>query len=129
MTMSLAGPGLTTTNTKKRKAKSFTKHDHAAAVAHDKWLRKMGTHPDQLKARKKKPVNTLPFERDRSHERQGNAAGQSRTALDRIFLGKSGEFRQSAADVDEKARAGHAAQGREGVDEASQRWQASVAGQ
>ena len=74
MTMSLAGPGLTTTNTKKRKAKSFTKHDHAAAIAHDKWLRKMGTHPDQLKARKKKPVNTLPFERDRSHERQGNAA-------------------------------------------------------
>ena len=26
MTMSLAGPGLTTTNTKKRKAKGFTKH-------------------------------------------------------------------------------------------------------
>lgn len=74
MTMSLAGPGLTTTNTKKRKAKGFTKHDHAAATAHDKWLRKMGTHPDQLKARKKKPVNTLPFERDRSHERQGNTA-------------------------------------------------------
>ena len=73
MTMSLA-KGLTTTNTKKRKTRGLTKHDREAAAAHDKWLRKMGTHPDQLKARKKQPVNTLPFERDRSHERQGNAA-------------------------------------------------------
>ena len=73
MTMSLVR-GMNTTNTKKRKTRGLTKHDREAAAAHDKWLRKMGTHPDQLKARKKKPVNTLPFERDRSHERQGNTA-------------------------------------------------------
>jgi len=71
MTMHLVR-GMNTTNTKNRKTRGLTKNDREAAVAHDKWLRKMGTHPDQLKSRKKKPVNTLPFERDRSHERQGN---------------------------------------------------------
>ena len=71
MTMHLVR-GMNTTNTKNRKTRGLTKNDREAAAAHDKWLRKMGTHPDQLKARKKKPVNTLPFERDRSHERQGN---------------------------------------------------------
>ena len=73
MTMHLVR-GMNTTNTKNRKTRGLTKNDREAAAAHDKWLRKMGTHPDQLKARKKKPVNTLPFERDRSHERQGNNA-------------------------------------------------------
>ena len=73
MTMHLVR-GMSSLSTKKRKGQGLTSQDRQAAADHDKWLRKMGTHPDQLKARKKKPVNTLPFERDRSHERQGNDA-------------------------------------------------------
>ena len=54
MSMHLVGPYMTTTNYKKRKQKGLTKRDKLAQVEHDKWLRKMGAHPDQLKAKKKK---------------------------------------------------------------------------
>jgi len=59
MTMSLVR-GMTTTNTKKRKAKGITAADRKAQVDHDKWLRKMGVHPEQLANREKVAVNTIP---------------------------------------------------------------------
>ena len=46
MTMHLVGPYMTTTNTHKRKSKK-SKRQKQADIAHDKWLRKMGAHPDQ----------------------------------------------------------------------------------
>tara|TARA_B100000900_G_scaffold305299_1_gene263962 strand:+ start:2139 stop:2516 length:378 start_codon:yes stop_codon:yes gene_type:complete len=52
--MHLVGPYMTTTNYKKRKHKGLTKRDKIAQVEHDKWLRKMGAHPDQLRENKKK---------------------------------------------------------------------------
>lgn len=57
MSMHLVGPYMTTTNYKKRKAKGITQRDRAAKAEHDKWLRKMGVHPDQLAEKKAKRVN------------------------------------------------------------------------
>ena len=60
MTMHLVR-GMTTINTKKRKSKGITQKDRQAQADHDKWLRKMGVHPDQLKAKgKTKPINKIP---------------------------------------------------------------------
>lgn len=52
MTMHLVR-GMTTTSTRKRKAKNLTQSQLAAKAKHDKWLRKMGVHPDQLKNKEK----------------------------------------------------------------------------
>ena len=52
--MHLVGPWMTTTNYKKRKQKGRTKKDVEAQRYHDKWLRKMGAHPDQISESKKK---------------------------------------------------------------------------
>ncbi len=52
--MHLVGPWMTTTNYKKRKQKGRTKKDIEAQRYHDKWLRKMGAHPDQISESKKK---------------------------------------------------------------------------
>lgn len=57
MSMHLVGPYMTTTNYKKRKAKGVTQRDRVAKADHDKWLRKMGVHPDQLEEKKAKRVN------------------------------------------------------------------------
>ena len=54
MSMHLVGPWMTTTNYKKRKQKGRTKKDVEAQRYHDKWLRKMGAHPDQISESKKK---------------------------------------------------------------------------
>ena len=54
MSMHLVGPWMTTTNYKKRKQKGRTKKDIEAQRYHDKWLRKMGAHPDQILENKKK---------------------------------------------------------------------------
>lgn len=54
MSMHLVGPWMTTTNYKKRKQKGRTKKDIEAQKYHDKWLRKMGAHPDQISESKKK---------------------------------------------------------------------------
>ena len=64
MSMHLIGPWMTTTNYKKRKQKGRTKKDIEAQRYHDKWLRKMGAHPDQITESKKKnvgvPVLSVP---------------------------------------------------------------------
>lgn len=52
MSMHLVGPYMTTTNYKKRKQKGMTKRDRQAQADHDKWLRKMGVHPEQLEEKK-----------------------------------------------------------------------------
>lgn len=52
--------GMTTTSTKKRKQKGMTARDKQAKVEHDKWLRKMGVHPEQLAKREKVAVNKIP---------------------------------------------------------------------
>ena len=49
MTMHLVR-GMSSLNTKKRKQKGRTQADRDAQIAHDKWLRERGVHPDQLKA-------------------------------------------------------------------------------
>lgn len=59
MTMHLVR-GMSTINTKKRKAKGITQKDRQAQVEHDKWLRKMNCHPDQLKNRPIVSVNKIP---------------------------------------------------------------------
>ena len=51
MTMHLLGPWMTTTKYNSRKTKK-TKRQKQADAAHDKWLRKMGAHPDQRKGDK-----------------------------------------------------------------------------
>ena len=48
MTMSMVGPYLTTTRYSRKKSKKSNKQILADA-AHDKWLRKRGIAPDQLK--------------------------------------------------------------------------------
>ena len=61
MSMHLVGPYMTTTNYKKRKQKGITKRDKQANLEHDKWLRKMGVHPEQLAEKKaeRKNVKTM----------------------------------------------------------------------
>ena len=55
MTMHLLGPWMTTTKYNSRKTKK-TKRQKQADAAHDKWLRKMGAHPDQRKGDSSKSV-------------------------------------------------------------------------
>ena len=52
MTMHLVR-GMTTTNFKKRKTKNKSKKQLEADAKHEKWLRKMNAHPDQIKENKK----------------------------------------------------------------------------
>tara|TARA_B100000035_G_scaffold261500_1_gene232653 strand:+ start:3188 stop:3574 length:387 start_codon:yes stop_codon:yes gene_type:complete len=61
--MHLVGPYMTTTNYKKRKQKGLTQKDKQAKIEHDKWLKKMGVHPDQLAEKKAKRgnVKTVDF--------------------------------------------------------------------
>ena len=56
MTMHLVR-GMSTINTKKRKAKGLTAKDKQAQVEHNKWLRKMGCHPEQLAKKPKRIVD------------------------------------------------------------------------
>lgn len=63
MSMHLVGPGLTTTNYKKRKQKGLTKRDRQAQIEHDKWLKKMGVHPTQIKTKPKQLAPREIYER------------------------------------------------------------------
>lgn len=57
--------GMSTISTKKRKQKGITAADRAAKVEHEKWLRKMGVHPEQLAKREKVAINQIPdYKRD-----------------------------------------------------------------
>ena len=58
MTMHLVR-GMTTTSTRKRK-KNRNPNQLQAQAAHDKWLRKMGVHPDQLKHKEKSIGKGVP---------------------------------------------------------------------
>ena len=64
MSMHLVGPYMTTTSYKKRKAKKKTKRQLEADAKHDKWLRKMNAHPEQIAANKEKnanvPIRSIP---------------------------------------------------------------------
>ena len=57
MSMHLVGPYMATTSYKKRKAKNKTKKMLEAEAKHDKWLRKMNAHPEQIAESKKKNAN------------------------------------------------------------------------
>ena len=57
MSMHLVGPYMTTTSYKKRKAKNKTKKMLEAEAKHEKWLRKMNAHPEQIARNKEKNVN------------------------------------------------------------------------
>lgn len=55
--MHLVHPGLSTTNTKKKKPKKLTKTAMEASAKFDKWQRKNGIHPDQLAEKLAKTSN------------------------------------------------------------------------
>ena len=57
MSMHLVGPYMTTTSYKKRKAKKKTQKQIEAEAKHEKWLRKMNAHPEQIARNKEKNVN------------------------------------------------------------------------
>ena len=57
MSMHLFGPYMTTTSYKKRKAKNKSKKLVEAEAKHNKWLRKMGAHPEQVAENKEKNAN------------------------------------------------------------------------
>ena len=68
MTMHLLGPEFSTTNTRKRKPKKKTKSLLAAEREHEKFLKRMGVHPDQRANRATKksrvePVRTVPVDK------------------------------------------------------------------
>ncbi len=54
MTMHLVGPYMTTTRYNRKQKPSNNKRNIAAQAEHDKWLRKMNAHPDQIKETKRK---------------------------------------------------------------------------
>lgn len=58
MTMHLIR-GMSTINTKKRKRKK-TPGESKSIEKHDRWLRAMGVHPDQLKGKTKDAGNKIP---------------------------------------------------------------------
>ncbi len=60
MTMHLVR-GMTSINTKKRKAKKKSKRQLMNEHQHNKWLRKMGVHPDQLKEKKNDYISIRKF--------------------------------------------------------------------
>ena len=60
MTMHLVR-GMTSINTKKRKAKKKSKRQLMNEQQHNKWLRKMGVHPDQLKEKKNDYISIRKF--------------------------------------------------------------------
>ena len=70
MTMHLVR-GMTTTNFKKRKTKNKSKKQLEADAKHEKWLRKMNAHPDQIKENKKKnagvSIRSIPDYRSNSN--------------------------------------------------------------
>tara|TARA_B100001564_G_C20599077_1_gene651753 strand:+ start:843 stop:1220 length:378 start_codon:yes stop_codon:yes gene_type:complete len=55
--MHLVGPYMTTTSYKKRKAKKKTQRQIEADARHEKWLRKMNAHPEQIARNKEKNAN------------------------------------------------------------------------
>ena len=57
MSMHLVGPYMTTTSYKKRKAKKKTQTQIEAEARHEKWLRKMNAHPEQIARNKEKNAN------------------------------------------------------------------------
>ena len=61
MSMHLVGPYMTTTSYKKRKAKKKTQKQIEADAKHDKWLRKMNAHPEQIARNKEKNANISIF--------------------------------------------------------------------
>lgn len=60
MTMHLVR-GMSSINTKKRKQKKKPGWQQRE-IEHEKWLKKMGAHPDQLKAKKKEFKDYVPSE-------------------------------------------------------------------
>lgn len=60
MTMHLVR-GMSTINTRKRKQTGITAKDRQAKAEHEKWLTKMGVHPDQLAEKKKANKGVSPY--------------------------------------------------------------------
>ena len=73
MTMHLMGPYMTTTryNSKKKSSKK-TQTQIQAEQAHDKYLRKMNMHPDQIAERKIKSVKCYGSTSDSKPESRGS---------------------------------------------------------
>ena len=71
MTMHLMGPQFTTTNTRKRKPKNKTKSQIQAEKDHEKFLKRMGVHPEQREQR----ARSLTAERLAYNELTGRLPG------------------------------------------------------
>ena len=61
MTMHLVGPYMTTTRYNRKTKPSKNKRNIQAQAEHDKWLTKMGVHPDQLAEKKKANGGKSPY--------------------------------------------------------------------
>tara|TARA_B100000287_G_scaffold257047_2_gene241673 strand:+ start:716 stop:1081 length:366 start_codon:yes stop_codon:yes gene_type:complete len=60
MTMHLMPVYYNNINSKKRKRRNKTQSQIKSEAQHNKWLRKMGVHPDQLKEKEKSNVTSIP---------------------------------------------------------------------
>ena len=72
MTMHMLPIYYTTTSTRKRKKNKKTRSLIAAETAHDKYLRKMNMHPDQIAERKTKSVKCYGSTSDSKPESRGS---------------------------------------------------------
>ena len=72
MTMHLMGPYMTTTVYNRKNNSKKTKRQIQAEKEHDKYLRKMGVHPDQLEAKKIESVKCYGSTSGSNPERVGS---------------------------------------------------------
>ena len=81
MTMHLLGPEFTTTSTRKRKSKNKTKSLLTAEAEHEKYLRKMGVHPDQRKQNRARSSVRLERTAHNGHVGGSNPSGPTNTIM------------------------------------------------
>jgi len=102
MTMHLERAWVTTTVTNRRKR---DKEPTKAQLEHDKWLRKMGIHPEQLSAKKNKHKVALPsYNVEKNGELSNKVGNGFRTAtvlenLDKETVDVQAQILKKAARV------------------------------
>ena len=91
MTMHLLGPEFTTTSTRKRKAKNKTNSQVQAEKNHEKYLRKMGVHPDQRKQNRARSSVRLERTAHNGHVGGSNPSGPTNTIMYNSSMAKKPE--------------------------------------
>jgi hypothetical protein len=91
MTMHLMGPQFTTTNTRKPKFKNKTKSQIQAEKDHDKFLKRMGVHPDQREQRARSlTVKHPPYTRLNVSRLESDPGSNPGGSTNSRSVGKSG---------------------------------------